>query len=125
MTTEALESFTADWIGSWNAHDLEAILDHYADDVVFTSPFVPLLAGVPDGTLRGKQQLRDYFARCFERAPELHFSDCRMFAGPEGVTLVYRSVHNYEAAETMLLDKVGRVTRTVAHYLPAPAIPAG
>ena len=38
---------------AWNRHDLNGIMAHYADEVVFTSPFVPILANEPTATLRG------------------------------------------------------------------------
>jgi ketosteroid isomerase-like protein len=60
MNTEA---FARDWINAWNSHDSEAILNHYATDIVFTSPFVAKLNNMPDGTLRGREMLRDYFSR--------------------------------------------------------------
>ena len=30
--------FADDWIQAWNSHDLEAIMSHYAPEVVLTSP---------------------------------------------------------------------------------------
>lgn len=32
--------FTADWIESWNAHDLDRVLSHYADDFKMSSPVI-------------------------------------------------------------------------------------
>ena len=32
------DSFAREWIAGWNARDLAAILAHYADDVIFSSP---------------------------------------------------------------------------------------
>ena len=32
-----------EYISAWNAHDLERILAHYADDVEVASPLVPKL----------------------------------------------------------------------------------
>jgi hypothetical protein len=116
MTNAVATNFAAGWIAAWNSHDLDAILTHYTDEVEFTSPFVVRLLGTTDGTLRGKRHLRDYFGVCLNRVPDLTFSDCRTFAGATGVTLVYRSVLNLEAAETMLLDDNDRVYRAIALY---------
>jgi ketosteroid isomerase-like protein len=41
--------FAAAWYAAWNAHDLEAILEHYADDVEMSSPLVAALTGEPGG----------------------------------------------------------------------------
>ncbi|HSH61969.1 MAG TPA: nuclear transport factor 2 family protein [Acidimicrobiales bacterium] len=35
--TEPVE-FADEWISAWNTRDVEAVLVHYADDVLFTSP---------------------------------------------------------------------------------------
>ncbi len=37
MMTEPVE-FADEWISAWNTRDVEAVLVHYADDVLFTSP---------------------------------------------------------------------------------------
>ncbi|MGH3529462.1 MAG: nuclear transport factor 2 family protein, partial [Pseudonocardiaceae bacterium] len=31
-------AFADDWVEAWNSHDLDRILSHFTDDVVFTSP---------------------------------------------------------------------------------------
>jgi ketosteroid isomerase-like protein len=104
------------WVATWNAHDLEAIMSHYRDDVVFTSPFVVELTGRADGTLHGKDELRAYVARGLEAFPDLEFTELRVLRGAASVTLVYRSVRGLLAAEVMLLDDDGLVTRVYAHY---------
>ena len=39
MTSELdAKRFAREWIEAWNSHDLDAILSHYATDVVLTSP---------------------------------------------------------------------------------------
>jgi ketosteroid isomerase-like protein len=32
---------------AWNRHDLNGIMAHYADEIVFTSTFVPILESPP------------------------------------------------------------------------------
>jgi ketosteroid isomerase-like protein len=32
------KSYADQWVRAWNARDIEAVLDHFHDDVVFTSP---------------------------------------------------------------------------------------
>ena len=36
----AAADFARLWLADWNSHDLDAILGHYAEDVIFTSPKV-------------------------------------------------------------------------------------
>jgi uncharacterized protein (TIGR02246 family) len=37
MPTPDPNSYAEQWVQAWNAHDIEAVLDHFSDDVVFTS----------------------------------------------------------------------------------------
>ena len=52
------EDFAAHWIGAWNSHDIEAILSHYGDDVVFLSPVAAQRTG--NGRVIGREALRSY-----------------------------------------------------------------
>jgi ketosteroid isomerase-like protein len=109
------DRFAHEWLEAWNSHDLERILRHYSDDVVFTSPFVKELTGRDDGTLTGKDELRDYFARALASFPDLEFGDLEVYGGATSVCLVYRSVRDLRAAEAMLFED-GVVARVLAHY---------
>jgi ketosteroid isomerase-like protein len=110
-----IERFAHEWLAAWNSHDLEGVLAHYHGDVTFTSPFVEELTGRGDGTLVGKDELRDYFSRALASFPDLEFTDLETFGGATSVCLVYRSVRDLRAAETMLLED-GLVVRVLAHY---------
>ncbi len=115
-------SFAKDWIDAWNAHDLERILEHYDEDVAFTSPFVVAVTGRTDGTLIRKQPLREYFQAALDRYDDLHFTDLIVHVGMDSATLVY-TCHvggtDRRAAETMLLRQ-GRAVRVLCHYSDAP-----
>jgi hypothetical protein len=115
------DTFAAEWIAAWNRHDLDAILSHYADDVVFTSPFAVRLTG--DGTVRGRDALRAYFATALTKFPDLQFRLRHALAGVNGLVLLYDSVENLLAAEAFEFDVDGKVTRVNCHY--APATPEG
>ena len=54
MDRHFAEQLAAVWIDSWNAHDLERILLHYAEDFEMSSPMVVQLVDEPSGTLKGK-----------------------------------------------------------------------
>lgn len=58
-----LQRLAQDWYAAWNAHDLDAVLGHYAEDVVFTSPFAARQDASPDGVVVGKPALRVYYDR--------------------------------------------------------------
>ena len=46
--------FAERWVRDWNAHDVDALLKHFAVDVVFTSPVAIRIFG-GDGVLRGRR----------------------------------------------------------------------
>lgn len=51
LCSDEARAFAAEWIGAWNAHDVERILGDYTDDVRFSSPFVVSIDGVYSGEL--------------------------------------------------------------------------
>ena len=61
ISHEQADRFATEWIGAWNAHDLDAIVAHYAEDVTFVSPFVAALTGEESGRIEGRDALREYF----------------------------------------------------------------
>jgi len=116
LTAESATHVADEWFAAWNAHDLDAILAHYADDVEFVSPFVAVLNDDPSGVIHGKEALRAYFARALERFPDLRFEPLDVLVGVDSVTLYYVSVGRRLAAEVMTLDPDGLVVRVLAHY---------
>lgn len=105
-----------EWIHAWNSHDLDLILKHYHEDVEFSSPFIARLTHRADGTVRGRKELGEYFARGLAAYPDLHFKLVRVFSGVRSCVLEYQSVNGLQAAEFMELDANGLVRRVSAHY---------
>ena len=89
MDHDVAQEFAADWYAAWNAHDLERILSHYANDVEMASPLVSALTGEADGRIVGKEALRAYFAAGLEKYPELHFEPLELFVGVSSLVLRY------------------------------------
>jgi len=116
VTAAEADAFAQEWIAAWNSHDLDAILAHYAEEVVFVSPFVIALLGVEDGVVRGRAALREYFVRGLDAYPDLHFAFHEAFAGADSVAVRYTSVGGRESVEVMELDGEGLVGRVTAHY---------
>jgi hypothetical protein len=116
VTEETAAAFAQAWIAAWNSHDLDRILEHYADDVAFHSPFIARILGDNSGRIDRKPALRSYFARALAGYPDLHFELHTVLSGIDAITLYYTSVKGLLAAETMLLDPSGRIAVVHAHY---------
>ena len=116
ISQEHADRLAAEWIAAWNAHDLDAIVAHYAEDVIFASPFVAALTDEESGVIRGRAALRDYFRRGLEAYPDLRFDLHAALPGVSSVALHYASVGGRTAIETMELDADGAVVRVAAHY---------
>lgn len=104
------------YYAAWNAHDLDAILALYSDDIEFSSPYIAALGFTPDGVLYGKEMLRFYFEKALERAPQLTFSPESLFVGARGHTLIYRNHRGERAAEHHQIDAMGLIVRAEATY---------
>lgn len=118
MDLSTAEKLAKEWVAAWNAHDLEAILSHYASDVIFTSPFVVKILGEPTGTIQGIEKLRDYFAKGLPAYPDLNFKPLKVLAGMNSFVIYYESVGGRLCAEFMELNPQGKVIRVFAHYHP-------
>jgi ketosteroid isomerase-like protein len=110
------QAFAREWVDSWNSHDLDRILSHYADDFQMTSPFIAQLMNEPTGTIKGKENVRVYWARALERIPDLHFDLIEVLAGVDSITIYYHAVFGKRAAEVLFFDESGKVRRAIAHY---------
>jgi hypothetical protein len=100
--TEA-QAFAEQWVRDWNAHDIEALLEHFTDDVVFTSPVaVRLLGG--DGVMRGKEALRAYWSDGIKLIPDLHFEVLAVYAGISTVVINYRNQVGGMVCEVLTFD---------------------
>lgn len=116
MDAEFARRFAADWIASWNAHDLERILSHYADDFEMQSPLIVERMGVASGRLKGKDAMRPYWSKGLAATPPLHFELETVLVGANSLTLLYRRASGKRAAEVLFFDNRGKVVRGVAHH---------
>jgi hypothetical protein len=105
------------WIAAWNAHDIEAILSHYAEEIEFVSPLVVRRLGRPDGTIRAKRELRGYFEAALAPGSGLRFSLGRILLGATSWTILYANHRDELVAETMFPDASGRIARAYVHYV--------
>jgi hypothetical protein len=116
ISQEHAERLAHEWVEAWNRHDLDGIMAYYAAEIVFTSPFVPILANEPTATLRGTTAVHANFAKGLATYPELLFKLLDALAGVRSVTLYDRSVNDKLAAETMCLDAESLIARVECYY---------
>lgn len=116
MDHAVAERFAQDWIDAWNAHDLERVLAHYADDFEMSSPVIVELAGEASGCLRGKEAVAAYWRKALELMPDLRFELLSVLVGVDSVVLHYRGARGRAAAEVFHFGRDGRVVRAFAHY---------
>ena len=117
------QRFAGQWEADWNSHDLERVLAHYTDDVVFVSPRIVQFVGDPSGEVRGKEALRAYWSRGLELLPDLRFTVDDVRASVDTVVINYRNEKGQSVAE-VLTFRDGLICRGMGAYGPEPATSA-
>ena len=113
---EFAEHFAQEWIDSWNGHDLDRVLSHYADDFEMSSPVIVTIAGEPSGTLKGKEEVGAYWAQALRLIPDLRFELISVLIGVDSIALYYKGARGRLAAEVFLFDPARKVAKAYAHY---------
>ena len=96
--------FAAEWCDAWNSHDLDRILAHYAEDVIFSSPFIVHLTGDPSGRVHGREALRAYWAEGLRRLPDLRFEVLDVKVSVHSLVINYRNQTGDEVSEVLTLQ---------------------
>lgn len=116
MTETQAHTFAQHWIAAWNSHDLDAILSHYAPEVVLISPIAARLLGDSSGRVAGKEALHAYFKRGLQTYPNLAFKLLEVMWGVSSVVLHYLNQNGTKCGEFMELGPDEKVIRVMAHY---------
>jgi ketosteroid isomerase-like protein len=104
MPTPARTAFAEAWVRAWNAHDVEAVLAHFRDDVVFTSPVAGRLLPETGGVVRGKAAVRDYWTTALKLLPDLHFELIGVYQGESLLVINYRNERGGLVNEVLMFD---------------------
>ena len=116
-TVEAAQAFAQDWLEAWNSHDLPRILSHYRDDFEMSSPLIVQRGFSPDGVLRGKAVIAEYWKIGLAAQPPLRFELIEVFRGAGMICLLYRSVtRNRRVIEWFRFDQAGLVSHAAGIY---------
>jgi ketosteroid isomerase-like protein len=125
MTGEDAETFAAEWANAWNRRAIDEILEHFHQDVVFTSPTALAVVGTP--TVRGKDALRAYWTVALGHIRALRFTVERVLWDParRELAIIYTSETDGKTkrvSENMTFSESGRVVAAeVFHGVTGPA----
>lgn len=100
MNVDAV-AFSEQWLEAWNAHDVEAVLKHFHEDVVFTSPVAAEHFPETAGLVHGKSALRTYWTRALQRIPDLRFVVESVYQGIDTIVIAYRNQDDKLVSEVL------------------------
>ena len=66
------KAFAERWISEWNRKDVEAMLSHFSEAVIFTSSRAKAILGSP--RVEGKSRLREYWTKAIDRIQTIRFT---------------------------------------------------
>jgi NAD(P)H-dependent FMN reductase/ketosteroid isomerase-like protein len=121
----AAVEFAAEWERNWNAHDLDALLAHFAEDVVFTSPVAAQLLPDGDGVIRGREALRSYWSYALGLLPDLHFTVENVYSGLDAIAITYRNHAGNRVCELLRFDGALVITGHATYLSDAAAAASG
>jgi ketosteroid isomerase-like protein len=93
--------FSEQWVRAWNAHDVELVLEHFHNDVLFTSPVAAKLLPGTAGVVRGKPALRHYRTQALQRIRNLRFVVEDVYQGIDTIAIVYRNQEDALVCEVL------------------------
>ncbi len=89
MDTNALCDLATRWLTAFNARDLGALLALYEEDAVHVSPKLRERQPETRGEIRGKEQLRAWWADAMARLPGLRYEPEHLTAMGDRVFMEY------------------------------------
>ena len=116
VSTPEASGFADEWSAAWNRGDVEAVLAHFHDDVVFTSPYAAEFVPGSAGVVRGKVALREYWLTAMKAIPDLHFDIVGVYGGASVLVINYRNQGGTLVNEVLEFDG-GLVRRGHGTYL--------
>jgi hypothetical protein len=104
VSTPEPGAFAKEWAAAFNRRDVDAVLAHFHDDVVFTSPVAARVIPGSAGVVRGKKALREYWSAALEAVPDLHFEVVGVYAGVATLVINYRNERGGLVSEVLEFD---------------------
>ncbi|HEU5155089.1 MAG TPA: nuclear transport factor 2 family protein [Gemmatimonadales bacterium] len=123
MSSFEPDAFAREWAQAWNARDLDRVLGHFSDAIVFSSPKAVDAVGQP--TVRGKPALRAYWERALTQISTLEFRVVAVMwdSSARRLAIIYdRNVNGRSdrAIELLTFDSKGLVAAGEVFYGVSP-----
>ena len=93
--------FAREWEAAWNRRDVDAVLKHFHDDAVFTSPVIKQIGIAGDGTVNGKESLRRYWMAGLAKNPDLRFQVTTVYQGTNTLVIAFKNQKGVDRAEVL------------------------
>ncbi|HET8563797.1 MAG TPA: nuclear transport factor 2 family protein [Candidatus Binatia bacterium] len=103
MTYDEARNIAKSWCEAWTNRDLDAVMEHYAEDVKLSSPTVMKRLGIANGWIEGKRRLREHFSVGIQ-APDLRFDFVDVLLGVGGMAVIYRRETGALVVDVVELD---------------------
>ena len=122
MDADAAAALARAWDEGWNGEDVDRIMAPFADDVVFSSPFVSRIGDdASSDSIAGAPAVRAYVNAALRRTPGIRYRVDNVHLGPDSVILDYTVSFpdgrpDTIGADFLRLDAEGMVTEWRSHY---------
>jgi ketosteroid isomerase-like protein len=117
LTQSGARAHAEQWISNWNRKDVDAVLAHFGDDVVFTSPRAASIMGTSQ--LEGKESLREYWTRAIAQIRTIHFQLDYAICEGDRLGIIYSAEidgKRMRAVEFLIFGGDGLIHRGEAMY---------
>jgi ketosteroid isomerase-like protein len=112
-----IKAFADQWISDWNRKDVEAVLAHFSEAVVFTSVRAKAVLGLP--RLEGKTRLREYWSAAIAQIQTIRFTLDYVISDGKRLGIVYTAEidgRRTRAVEFLTFGEDGLVREGEAMY---------
>jgi hypothetical protein len=111
-----IEPFIQGWVQAWNDRDIQAVAAFYSEKVVYHSPKIQQVMDIPSSTLEGLENLKVYWERALQDAPNLFFEVESHYVSSNALTLTFTNYSGQHVAETFIFDDGAKIAQCVAAY---------
>jgi predicted SnoaL-like aldol condensation-catalyzing enzyme len=80
---------------------VKAVLKHFHDDAVFTSPVAKHIGFADDGVVNGKDALRRYWTAALAQNPDLHVQVTTVYQGENTLVIAYKNQNGIDRVEVL------------------------